>query len=274
MSVFRRGAHSRSRFGASRNQRNTPNPYKKSVFGRANTMNLLSGGGAQKHAKDAEGALARKTYPVFAGIALAIFLVFTLALPQAYAAYEEIKKAAGDLSDYSVQGVSPNGTTIDLFDYWATNNGPSNDNYDLNQGINAGHQLKFNTGTSGELINSWTGKGKGPRTGMVMNTLQNGYPSLAKTTLSGWANTGGDGLDVFNQTVGRSPSRISSIRRARAANRVTLTCRACCRSILTVTITTMLLPLRRPKMEVGSIALTMRPSTQTLTPLRSMIRMP
>lgn len=88
-----------------------------------------------------------------------------------------------------------------MFDYWATDNGADNDGFNSNQGINRNHQLKFNTGTSGELINSWTGKGKGPRTGMVMNTLQNGYPSLAKTTLSGWANTGGDGLDVFNQTV-------------------------------------------------------------------------
>lgn len=36
---------------------------------------------------------------------------------------------------------------------------------------------------------------------MVMNTLQNGYPSLADTTLSGWANTGGSGSNVSNQAV-------------------------------------------------------------------------
>lgn len=107
-----------------------------------------------------------------------------------------IARAAVTDPKYTVQGVSPNGTTIDLFDYWANNIGPNNDTYNLNQGINAGHQLKFNTGSvtnSNDLINSWTGEGKGPRTGMVMNTLQDGYPSLANTTLRGWANTGGNG---------------------------------------------------------------------------------
>ncbi len=61
-------------------------------------------------------------------------------------------------------------------------------------GINANHQLKFNMGTvtsSSDLINSWTGSGNGPRTGMVMDTLQDGYPSLASTTLTGWANVNG-----------------------------------------------------------------------------------
>lgn len=63
MSVFRRGAHSRSRFGASRNQRNTPNPNKKSVFGRANTMNLLREGGLKSTLKMQKERLPGKPIP-------------------------------------------------------------------------------------------------------------------------------------------------------------------------------------------------------------------
>lgn len=101
--------------------------------------------------------------------------------------------AQAALSDHTVQGVSPRGTTINLFDYWTTADGSENDSYNQD-GINANHQLKFNMGTvtsSSDLINSWTGSGNGPRTGMVMDTLQDGYPSLASTTLTGWANVNG-----------------------------------------------------------------------------------
>ncbi|WP_087410170.1 FctA domain-containing protein [Collinsella sp. An2] len=94
---------------------------------------------------------------------------------------------------YTVQGVSPNGTTIDLFDYWTANTeAPSeDDNYNYNGGINNDHQLKFNTGTprdASDVINSWTNAGNGPRTGIVKNTLVDGYPSIAAGTISGWVN--------------------------------------------------------------------------------------
>ena len=140
---------------------------------------------------------------IAAYLLVAVAMVFTMVglLPQSVRADE----ASGDegvstyaLSDHTVQGVSPNGTTIDLFDYWATDSGPNNDGFDNNQGINAGHQLKFNTGAvqnRNDLINSWTGSGNGPRVGMVMRKLQNGYPSLAATTITGWANTGGSGTN-------------------------------------------------------------------------------
>lgn len=137
--------------------------------------------------KTPRGGVARK----LRGLAAAVFVAVAVLV-----AVPVLARASVTDPKYTVQGVSPNGTTIDLFDYWANNVGPSNDSYNLNQGINAGHQLKFNTGSvtsSSDLINSWTNKGNGPRTGMVMNTLQDGYPSLANTTLTGWANTGGNG---------------------------------------------------------------------------------
>lgn len=79
--------------------------------------------------------------------------------------------------------VSPIGTTINLFDYWiTTRDAPDNVNPpDMNQGINAGKVLQFsaNAGT-GSGINNYTGSSN-PRTGMVDNTLQNGYPQLAQS---------------------------------------------------------------------------------------------
>ena len=79
--------------------------------------------------------------------------------------------------------VSPIGTTINLFDYWiTTRDAPDNVNPpDMNQGINAGKVLQFsaNAGTGGG-INNYTGSSN-PRTGMVDNTLQSGYPRLAQS---------------------------------------------------------------------------------------------
>lgn len=90
----------------------------------------------------------------------------------------------------TVQGVSPRGTTIDLFDYTAP-------------AINNGHVLQFGNGTSSELWNAWTGNGGNhgrdsnwnygyPRTEIVANTLgDDGYPQLSGKTLSGRGNDGG-----------------------------------------------------------------------------------
>ena len=109
--------------------------------------------------------------------------------------------ASADVTDakYTVQGVSPNGTTINLFDYWLTtqdgadNSDPYNAN---NAGINAGHSLKFRQGGSGidnstagtnsntperpsnALINGYTGGAK-PNQGLVNDTLTDGYPTLS-----------------------------------------------------------------------------------------------
>ena len=95
------------------------------------------------------------------------------AVPDAAAA----PRAAGQV----VEGtVSPIGTTINLFDYWiTTRDAPDNTNPpDLDQGINAGKALIFtaNPGRGGS-INNYTGSAN-PRTGMVLPTLQEGYPQL------------------------------------------------------------------------------------------------
>ena len=85
-----------------------------------------------------------------------------------------------DFSNYTVtDAVTPEGTTIDLF------------NYDKGQINNSSHVLQFEAGLTAPpdsllnetTVNAWTGEEKPPRTGIVANTLTNGYP-----TLSGGAN--------------------------------------------------------------------------------------
>lgn len=196
MSVFRRGAHSKRRFCISRNQRNNPNSYKRSAFSGLKTTDFSRGRCAHKRANGAVRVLFKKNYPAFIGAVFAVLLLLVVALPQAYAAIgDATSRAVSDnvLSQNTVQGVSPNGTTIDLFDYWTTDTeGPSEDDYyNYNGGINNNHQLKFNTGTpqsASDVINSWTGRGSGPRTGIVENTLTDGYPTIAADTISGWVN--------------------------------------------------------------------------------------
>ena len=95
------------------------------------------------------------------------------------------------LRAHTVQGLTPFGTTINLFDYWisaqddADNNNPADYK---NQGINAGHILKFGAGmgTDGtdfvadeDNVNFWTSTTAHPRTGIVQNKLgDDGYPQL------------------------------------------------------------------------------------------------
>ena len=125
-------------------------------------------------------------------------MVFTMVglLPQSVRADE----AAGDegvstyaLSEHTVQGLSPNGTTVNLFDYWIDGqDAPDNKNPNnyQNRGINNGHTLKFGAGMgqSGDPyvansgnVNQWTISAQ-PRTGIVKNTLgADGYPVLSDT---------------------------------------------------------------------------------------------
>lgn len=201
MSVFRRGAHSRRRFCVSRDQRNNPNSYKRSAFSGLKTTDFSRGRGAHKRANDAAKVLSKKNYPAFIGAVFAALLLLVVALPQAYAAIGDATSRAVSekvLANNTVQGVSPNGTTIDLFDYWTTDTEvPSEDDYyNYNGGINNGHQLKFNTGSAqnkSDVINSWTGSGNGPRTGIVASTLLNGYPSIKAGLIDGWVNYDPDG---------------------------------------------------------------------------------
>lgn len=113
-----------------------------------------------------------------------------------------------------VEGVSPLGTTIDIFDYWVTNeienDGDSNglplttgDN--ATSGINEHSSLKFTTAGPGAYksnINVWTGSNGGLFQGIVQPTLVNGFPVLAaglNTGLTAPAETEEKSLDyLFN----------------------------------------------------------------------------
>ena len=119
MSVFRRGAHSRRRFCVSRDQRNNPNSYKRSAFSGLKTTDFSRGRGAHKRANDAAKVLSKKNYPAFIGAVFAALLLLVVALPQAYAAIGDAV-APRAVSDHTVSGVSPRGTTINVFDYWIT----------------------------------------------------------------------------------------------------------------------------------------------------------
>lgn len=131
----------------------------------------------------------------------------TAALPEAYALTDEAEALAatlqvggaesyaalpsGDppLPDHIISGLSPNGTTINLFDYWITrqterDDVPHKDEF-INQGINAKHALLFGKGMDTPFTsqlgnwNVWTGKGNPPRTDIVADTLgEDGFPVL------------------------------------------------------------------------------------------------
>lgn len=128
----------------------------------------------------------------------------TAALPEAYALTDEaealaatlqvggaetyIELPSGDppLSGHIINGLSPNGTTIDLFDYWITTQTAEDDvqhkDEFVNQGINAKHALLFGKGMSNanELgsWNIWTNSDN-PEIGIVQNELgKDGFPVL------------------------------------------------------------------------------------------------
>lgn len=92
-------------------------------------------------------------------------------------------------SAQTVEGVSPVGTTINVFDYWVNERGEAgratDGSTDKTSGINAGGALKFGaeSGGNGSNINIYTGQGAGPYRkdgqGMVKKTLnENGFPVL------------------------------------------------------------------------------------------------
>ena len=109
---------------------------------------------------------------------------------QAYGA--ELPSGDPPFQDHIIGGVSPNGTTIDLFDYWITEqNSPDDSNgegYDfIDNGINKGHALLFGNGLGsynekkGSVLfgdwNCWT-ENTAPKTGIVSDSLSEGYPKL------------------------------------------------------------------------------------------------
>lgn len=90
--------------------------------------------------------------------------------------------------EHIVQGLSPLGTTIHLFDYWldsqtANDNGENLYKPFLSKGINNGHALLFGNGMNKNNNNignwnRWTGT-KNPYSGIVKSNLGNdGYPQL------------------------------------------------------------------------------------------------
>lgn len=110
----------------------------------------------------------------------------------------------------TVEGITPNGTVINLFDYWLIDRVSTHEGGDLGEGnksdngINEGHTLKFTPNGFGDLTNKWTGNAS-PRAGIVANRLGgDGYPTLTQ-----WAadNSGTDDKDVqslaylFNPTI-------------------------------------------------------------------------
>lgn len=119
---------------------------------------------------------------------LLVTLLLAAMLPVSVAAAGELPSGTPAYEDYTFVGVSPLGTTINLFDYWLTGQtDPDNEDRSPgfeNQGINNGHALLFGRGMDqlyGDgLWNTWTGsKFPSPRTGIVANELgDDGYPVL------------------------------------------------------------------------------------------------
>lgn len=145
--------------------------------------NFLTGGSSSRRNR------ARLNGSRVAVVLAGVLVAFVAVLGVSSAAW-----AAVDDPDNTVTGVSPRGTTINLFDYWITGQ-IDHDNVDYtedqgDQGINAGHALKFGKGI-GESedpfaantgnVNQWT-KSAHPRTGIVSSSLdEDGYPVMSQT---------------------------------------------------------------------------------------------
>ena len=127
-------------------------------------------------------------------------LLLAGALPASTAAAGELPAGPPAYEENTITGVSPLGTTINLFDYWLTDQtAPDSTNPDRfeEKGINAVHALLFGNGMGSSSRNygdwnQWTGS-KSPRTGIVASRLgSDGYPVL-NLTISGTALDGRDG---------------------------------------------------------------------------------
>ena len=120
---------------------------------------------------------------------LLVALLLAAMLPVSVAAAGALPSGTPAYEQNTFVGVSPLGTTINLFDYWLTGQ-TDPDNKDRspgfeNQGINKGHALLFGKGMDHKqyghgLWNTWTGsEDPSPRKGIVANELgDDGYPVL------------------------------------------------------------------------------------------------
>lgn len=143
-------------------------------------------------------SLADPTYALPQGDALSITLqaggaqTYALEMPSGEPLY----------ADHIVQGISPLGTTIHLFDYWldsqtAADNEVNHSTPFLSKGINNDHALLFGNGMRGNPNigewNWWTQSEK-PYKGIVKSNLgDDGYPQLNLTILPDTALTTTDG---------------------------------------------------------------------------------
>lgn len=103
-------------------------------------------------------------------IAVAVVVMFIMGTASVFAVVD----------DHTVVGKNPQGTVINLFDYWTTSQdaGDFAPDPNLNSGINKNRDLKFSMGNNASGMNNWTGS-SAPYSGMVQNTLDsNGYPTL------------------------------------------------------------------------------------------------
>lgn len=132
---------------------------------------------------------------------LLVALLLAAMLPVSVAAAGALPSGTPAYEDYTFVGVSPLGTTINLFDYWLTTKQTDRDDVNPDdfedQGINEDHALLFGKGI-GDMQNNygdwnkWT-KGVSPRKGIVDSQLdKNGYPVL-DLTISGTAIDSRDG---------------------------------------------------------------------------------
>ena len=109
-------------------------------------------------------------------IAVAVVVMFIMGTASVFAVVD----------DHTVVGKNPQGTVINLFDYWTTSQDADDfGTVSWDTGINKNHALKFCKGDRGDniaAINQWT-RGKNPRSGMMENVLNsNGYPDLTSTS--------------------------------------------------------------------------------------------
>ena len=126
---------------------------------------------------------------VSAAMVLTVGVVGGTAMAEEGGLFDIMPAAVTDAKN-KVEGLTPDGINIDLFDYWLTEQEAPDREWSStgsatikgnNQGINADHTLKFNPGTdstSGRW-NTWTSSTT-PRTGIVQNELgDDGYPVLS-----------------------------------------------------------------------------------------------
>lgn len=114
---------------------------------------------------------------------LLVALLLAAMLPVSVAAAGELPSGTPAYEQNTFVGVSPLGTTINLFDYWLIDQKARDDvnppNFE-NEGINKDHALLFGSGMGNNYgyWNQWT-EGVSPRKGIVDSQLgKDGYPVL------------------------------------------------------------------------------------------------